>query len=127
MDSWYTTIDLFEYAIKEQKIFYCPIKSNRKIDNSGDKEPHKQVFNTSFSNNEVKHGKLVKIFKMPMDTLFKLFLVLRGHPWVVSDAMLSSCIVKKIAAANRQLIGIQNSQCRLQRSQSNHIAIAAIV
>ena len=28
MDSWYTTSDLFKYAIKEQKIFYCPIKSS---------------------------------------------------------------------------------------------------
>ena len=68
MDSWYATSDLFKYAIKEQKIFYCPIKSNRKIDDSGVKEPYKQAFETSFTNEEVKSGKLVKIFKMPMDT-----------------------------------------------------------
>lgn len=76
MDSWYATSDLFKYAIKEQKIFYCPIKSNRKIDDSGGKEPYKQAFETSFTNEEVKSGKLIKVFKMPMDTYFKLFRVL---------------------------------------------------
>ena len=50
MDSWYTTSDLFKYAIKEQKIFYCPIKSNWKIDDSRGKEPYKQAFETSFTN-----------------------------------------------------------------------------
>ena len=76
MDSWYATSDLFKYAIKEQKIFYCPIKSNRKIDDSGGKEPYKQAFETSFTNEEVKSGKPVNVFKMPMDTYFKPFRVL---------------------------------------------------
>ena len=54
MDSWYATSDLLKYAIKEQKIFYCPIKSNRKIDDSGGKELYKQAFETSFTKKRSK-------------------------------------------------------------------------
>ena len=75
VDSWYATSNLFKYAIKEQKIFYYPIKSNGKINDSGGKEPYKQAFETSFTNEEVKFGKLIEVFKMPMDTYFKLFRV----------------------------------------------------
>lgn len=43
MDSWYATVDLFKYLIGQKKRFYCPIKANRKIDDSFGKEPYKQV------------------------------------------------------------------------------------
>lgn len=142
MDSWYATSDLFKYAIKEQKIFYCPIKSNRKIDDSGGKEPYKQVFETSFTNEEVKSGKLVKVFKMPMDTYFKLFRVLvsttRTDYIITNDIAQNSTEaaeekssfrwkVEQLHREEKQITGIQNCQCRLQRSQRNHIAIASLV
>ncbi|GEO04549.1 hypothetical protein AAE02nite_22130 [Adhaeribacter aerolatus] len=43
MDSWYATTMLFKYLIKEGKTFCCPIKSNRKVDDSSGKEPYKPV------------------------------------------------------------------------------------
>jgi hypothetical protein len=49
MDTWYATIEMFKYAIKEQKTFYCPLKSNRKIDDSGGKEAYKSAFDTAFT------------------------------------------------------------------------------
>jgi hypothetical protein len=76
MDSWYATIEIFKYAISETKLFYCPIKGNRKIDDSGGKNPYKRVEDTLFDAQEVLHGKTIKVFKMPMDTYFKLFRVL---------------------------------------------------
>lgn len=76
MDSWYATTDIFKYAIAESKVFYCPIKSNRKIDDSMGKEPYKRVEDTLFDAQEVLHGKTIKVFKMPMSTYFKLFRVL---------------------------------------------------
>lgn len=142
MDSWYATTELLKYAIKEHKIFYCPIKSNRKIDDSGGKDPYKQAFDTPFTNEEVKSGKLVKVFKMPMDCYFKLFRVLvsttRTDYIITNDltqnsteaAETESSIRWKIEQLHReekQLTGIQNCQCRLQRSQRNHIAIASLV
>jgi Transposase DDE domain len=142
MDRWYATSDLFKYAIKEQKIFYCPIKNNRKIDDSGGKEPYKQAFETSFTNEEVKSGKLIKVFKMPMDTYFKLFRVLvsttRTDYIITNDIAQNSTLaaeekssfrwkVEQLHREEKQITGIQNCQCRLQRSQRNHIAIACLV
>ena len=142
MDSWYATSDMFKYAIKEQKIFYCPLKSNRKIDDSGGKEPYKQVFETSFTNEEVKAGKLIKVFKMPMDTYFKLFRVLvtttRTDYIITNDTTQQSTQaaeekssvrwkVEQLHREEKQVTGIQNCQCRLERSQRNHIAIASLV
>lgn len=142
MDSWYATNDLFKYAINEQKIFYCPIKNNRKVDDSGGKDPYKQAFDTAFTNDEVKYGKLVKVFKMPMDTYFKLFRVLVSTTrtdYIITndlaqnstDAADKECSIRwnveQLHREEKQLTGIQNCQCRLQRSQRNHIAIATMV
>lgn len=142
MDSWYATNDLFKYAIKEQKLFYCPIKSNRKVDDSGGKQPYKQAFDTSFTDEEVKSGKVVKVFKMPMDTLFKLFRVLVSTTrtdYIITNDMAQNSTdaaekessirwkVEQLHREEKQLTGIENCQCRLQRSQRNHIAIASMV
>ena len=142
MDSWYATNELFKYAIKEQKIFYCPIKNNRRVDDSGGKEPYKQAFDTPFTEDEVKFGKVVKVFKMPMDTYFKLFRVLvtttRTDYIITNDLAQNSTDaaekessirwkVEQLHREEKQLTGIENCQCRLQRSQRNHIAIASMV
>ena len=142
MDTWYATLEIFKYAIKERKIFYCPLKSNRKIDDSGGKEAYKSAFDTTFSEQEVKTGKLVKLFKMPMDTYFKLFRVLvsttRTDYIITNDLTQNSTdaaetessirwMVEQLHREEKQITGIESCQCRLQRSQRNHIAIACMV
>ena len=76
MDSWYATVPLFKYLIGEQKTFYCPIKANRKIDDTQQEEPYKQVQEAFWSEADVAKGKTAKLHKMPADTYFKLFRVL---------------------------------------------------
>jgi hypothetical protein len=142
MDSWYATIDIYKYAIAESKTFYCPIKSNRKIDDSMGKEPYKRVEDALFDAQDVFHGKTIKIFKMPMNTYFKLFRVLvtptRTDYIVTNDlaqnstdaAEKESSIRWKVEQFHREekgISGIESCQCRLQRSQRNHIAIAMLV
>ena len=36
MDSWYATTALFKWLLAAGKTFYCPLKSNRLVDDSGD-------------------------------------------------------------------------------------------
>jgi hypothetical protein len=72
MDSWYAVTDLFKWLIGEQKTFYCPIKSNRKVDDSAGKQAYQPVSYLSWSAQEVGQGKLVKVHKMPQATYFKL-------------------------------------------------------
>lgn len=142
MDSWYATADIFKYLIGERKTFYCPIKSNRKVDGTKGEEPYKQVQEAFWSDTDVVQGKTVKLFKMPLDTYFKLFRVLvsttRTDYTVTNDmaqndteaAGKESSIRWKIEQLHRedkQITGIESCQCRLARSQRNHIAVANLV
>jgi hypothetical protein len=141
MDSWYAVTEVFKWLISEQKTFYCPIKSNRKVDDSGGKQAYQPVSYLSWSSQEVQQGKLVKVHKMPLDTLFKLFRVLvsthRTDYIITNDltqqdtaaAEAKSGIrwtVEQFHREDKQITGLECCQCRLSRSQRNHIALAAL-
>ncbi len=142
MDSWYATTAMFKYLIGEKKTFYCPIKANRKIDDSKGKEPYKQVQEAFWSDADVRQGKTIKLFQMPLDTYFKLFRVLVSTTrtdYIITNDMAQdntaatekeSSIRWKIEQLHRedkQITGIESCQCRLARSQRNHIALASLV
>lgn len=76
MDSWYATNEIFKYLLSEHKLFYCPSKANRKIDDTQGQQPYKQVQETCWSATDVKEGNTIKLYKMPLATYFKLFPVL---------------------------------------------------
>ena len=141
MDSWYAVTEVFKWLIGEHKTFYCPIKSNRKVDDSGGKQAYQPVSYLSWSTQEVQQGKLVKVHKMPQDTLFKLFRVLvsthRTDYIITNDltqqdtsaAEAKSGIrwtVEQFHREDKQITGLECCQCRLSRSQRNHIALAAL-
>jgi hypothetical protein len=141
MDSWYAVTDLFKWLMAKQKTFYCPIKSNRKVDESGGTQPYQPVSYLSWSAQEVQQGKLIKVHKMPADTRFKLFRVLvsthRTDYIVTNDlsqrdttaAEEKSGIrwtVEQFHREDKQITGLEGCQCRLARSQRNHIALAAL-
>jgi len=152
MDSWYATRDLMlqvdgwkKDAPEHQgsgQTFYCPLKSNRKVDDSGGQSPYRAVSELEWSEQELQRGKLVKIHGFPRDYKVKLFRVVlssqRTEYVVTNDVAQDStqgtrqvCAVRwKIEEFHReikQLTGIQNCQCRKARIQRNHIACALLV
>ena len=142
MDSWYATADIFKYLIGEQKTFYCPIKANRKIDDTKGKESYKQVQEAFWSDTDVVQGKTIKLFKMPLDTYFKLFRVLVSTTrtdYIITNDMAQNATnaaekessirwkIEQLHREDKQITGIESCQCRLARSQRNHIAIASLV
>ena len=52
---------------KMQKTFYCPLKSNRQVDDSGGERPYRRVDTLDWSEQELKRGKLTKIKGFPKD------------------------------------------------------------
>ncbi len=141
MDSWYAVTDLFKWLIDRQKTFYCPIKSNRKVDDSGGKQPYQPVAYLSWSAQEVQQGKLVKVHKMPHSQYLKLFRVL--VPTHRTDYLITNDVAQQQTSAaeeksgirwrveqfhweDKQITGLECCQCRLSRSQRNHIALAAL-
>lgn len=142
MDSWYATAEMMKYLIKEQKTFCCPIKSNRKVDGSGEKEPYKPVDGLTWSEQELKQGKLVKLHKFPLDKKVKLFRVEvsthrtdyivtndveQGNAEAVKETSSLRWCVEQLHREEKQLTGIEQSQCRLARAQRNHILAATLV
>jgi len=138
IDSWYAVADLFKWVIAQGKTFYCPIKSNRKVDDSGGQEPYQPVSCLSWSAQQVKHGKLVKVHKMPQSIYFKLFRVLvsthrtdyiitndltQHHTVAAEEKSRIRWTVGQFHRETKQVTGLQCCQCHSQR---NHIALAAL-
>ena len=139
MDSWYATTALFKWLLMAGKTFYCPLKSNRLVDDSGNQQPYQPVGCLCWSNEEVAQGKTLKVKGMPKDCKLKRFRVLVSthrtdylvtnevEPRDTAAAEQESSVrwtIEPFHRERKQLTGVQACQCRLARSQRNHIALA---
>ncbi len=142
MDSWYATAELMKFIISKHKVFYCPLKANRKVDDSQAQRPYRAVSSLDWSDTELVEGKLIKIHKFPLDVKVKLFRVVvttdRTDWLITNDLSQYSTVAAQQESSNRwkieqlhreekQLTGMAKCQCRLNRSQRNHIAAASLV
>jgi hypothetical protein len=75
MDTWYATKNLMLFIDGMKKTFYCPLRSNRQVDDSGGEHPYRRVDTLDWGDGELKRGKLVKIKEFPKDYKVKLFLM----------------------------------------------------
>ena len=139
MDNWYATTALFKRLLAAGKTFYCPLKSNRLVDDSGDQQPYQPVGCLCWSNEKVTQGKSMKVNGIPKKCKLKLFHVLvstRQTGYLVTNeveprdtaaAEQESSVrwtIEQFHRELKQLTGVQACQCRLARSQRNHIALA---
>ncbi len=65
MDSWYATKDIMLSIEKYGKIYYCPLKDNRQVDDSSGFEPYRCVDGLAWTEAEKQHGKTIKIKGFP--------------------------------------------------------------
>ena len=154
MDSWYATKELMLNidgcaSNSSKKLFYCPLKCDRLVDDSKGTKPYQRVENLAWSQAELESGKLIKIKGFPGAYKVKLFrVVVSSHrtEWVVTNDLTQdstqgaqeACAVrwkieeyhreiKQLTGIHKQLTGIQECQCRKARIQRNHIACALLV
>jgi hypothetical protein len=142
MDSWYAAQKLMAAIEELGKIYYCPLKTNRLVDDSGGSEPYKRIDQLLWSPVECHQGKLIKVRGFPKDKKVKLFRVIVSTDkteFVVTNDLTQDltndtqqvCAVRwKIEQFHREVkqnTGIESCQCRKQRIQRNHIACALLV
>jgi len=143
MDAWYATKDLMVLIEGMGKRYYCPLKSNRRVDDSGGEHPYRRVDALEWNERELEQGKLIKVKGFPKDHKVRLFRVVvhsRRTEWIVTndpardsvqDARKARGLRWKIEEFHReakQLTGIERCQCRGGRLlQRNHIACALLV
>ena len=61
MDSWYAAKDLMLYIEQLDKHYYCPLKSNRQVDDSNAQTPYQRVDGLQWTECERRRGKRIKI------------------------------------------------------------------
>lgn len=140
MDSWYATKDLMMHIDQAGKLFYCPLKSNRKVDDSQGKNPYRSVSELDWFSDEILRGKLVKIHGFPMDYKVKLFRVAatnrteyvatndlsQGSAVAVKDTCGIRWKIEQYHREGKQMLGLEKCQCRKARAQKNHIGCAIL-
>jgi len=142
MDAWYATTPLMTRLINEAKIFYCPLKKNRLVDDSRGEQPYRAIETLDWTPEELLSGKGVKVKKFAQDTRLKLFRVVvstNRTDFIVTNDMTQSDTfeaqkvsgqrwkIEQFHREAKQITGIEYCQCRLNRSQRNHIAAALLV
>ena len=142
MDSWYATKDILLFIESLKKVYYCPLKDNRQVDDSGGSEPYRRVDGLQWSALERAHGKLVKIKAFPKDHKVKLFRVVlspQRTDYVVTNdftqdntqAVQEACglrwKIEQFHRETKQLTGLEGCQCRKARIIRNHIGCAILV
>lgn len=141
MDSWYATMKIMKAIEKVNKVYYCPLKSNRQVSCSPD-DPYSRVDSLTWSENEAESGKMVHLNKFPKGHQHKLFrlvlssqrtdyVVTNDHSQDSTNDTRKECAIRwKIEQFHRetkQVTGLESCQCRSQRAQRNHIACAMLV
>ncbi|PSB22916.1 transposase [filamentous cyanobacterium CCP1] len=142
MDSWYATQKLMAEIDQLEKLYYCPLKTNRRVDDSGGHASYVRVDELIWRDEELHQGKLIKIRGFPKDKKVKLFRVTvstnrtefvatNDLSQASTDALRDVCGIRwKIEEFHRelkQLTGVEACQCRKARIQRNHIACALLV
>lgn len=64
------------------KIYYCPLKKNRLVDDTGGIEKYKSLEKMGWKESEILPGKLIKIKGFPRDKKVKLFRVTVSTNWM---------------------------------------------
>ncbi len=75
MDSCNAAKDIMLRIEKLGKIYYCPLKDNRQVDDSGGTQPFQRVDSLKWTETEQQQGKAVKIKGFPAEHKVKLFRV----------------------------------------------------
>jgi len=75
MDTWYATREIMLQIEKLGKIYYCPLKDNRQVDDSGGTQPYQRVDSLEWITTEQQHGKMIKIKGFPAEHKVKVFRV----------------------------------------------------
>jgi hypothetical protein len=124
------------------KIYYCPIRGNRLVDDSNADDPYQAVNTLQWSPPELSNGKTIKIKGFPKlhkVTLLRVVVSTNRTDWIVTndlaqnspDETQEACRIRwKIEQFHRelkQLTGVEKCPCRKARIQRNHIACAVMV
>jgi hypothetical protein len=128
--------------IRPRLIYYCPLKDNQQVDDSGGSKPYQRVDSLTWSEAEKQQGKTIKIKGFPAVHKVKVFRVVlstKRTDYIVTNEMEQDNVevvqdvcgfrwkVEQFHRETKQLTGIEGNQCRKARIVRNHIGCAILV
>ena len=142
MDTWYATKDIMLRIEEFHKIYYCPLKDNRQVDDSGGSQPYRRMDSLEWTEAEQQQGKVIKIKGFPAEHKVKVFRVVlstQRTDYIVTNEMAQDNTeavrdvcgfrwkVEQFHRETKQLTGVEGCQCRKARIVRNHIGCAILV
>jgi hypothetical protein len=142
MDTWYATKDLMLCIASLDKCYYCPLKDNRQVDDTGGTHAYQRVDALDWSAYDLAHGKRIKIKGFLKDYKVQLFRVEvsthRTDDVVTNDQAQDSTEatrevcgfrwkIEPLHREGKQVTGLERCQCRKARIQRHHIGCAFLV
>ncbi len=142
MDTWYATKKVMLQIEQYGKIYYCPLKDNRQVDDSGGTQPYRRIDSLEWTDAELQQGKVIKIKEFPATHKVKVFRVVlstqrtdyvvtneitQDNLEVVQDVCGFRWKIEQFHRETKQLTGIERCQCRKARIVRNHIGCAILV
>jgi hypothetical protein len=142
MDTWYAERKLMLHIERLDKVYYCPLKSNRRVDESNGQQPYQRVDQLVWTNEQEQQGKLVHLKDFPKGHRLKLFRLAfsteRTDYIVTNDLSQDDASDTQEVCAQRwkieqfhreakQVTGLEQWQCRKARMVRNHIGCALLV
>ena len=131
MDTWYATKEMMLQIEKMGKIYYCPLKDNRQVDDSGGSKPYQRVDSLDVDRRQKSNmARLIKIKGFPAEHKVKVFRVVlstqrtdyvvtnemeQDNTEVVHDLCGFRWKVEQFHRETKQLTGIEGNQCRKAR------------
>ncbi|MEM6837136.1 MAG: hypothetical protein AAF609_09785 [Cyanobacteria bacterium P01_C01_bin.120] len=73
MGTWYATKLLMRLIKSLQKVYYCSLKANRHVDDSGGQRAYQRIDSLSWDEDELQSGKRLKIKCFPQDHRVQYF------------------------------------------------------
>lgn len=142
MDTWYATKGLMLSIERLGKCYYCPLKTNRHVDDSGGTQGYQRVDALTWSEAEGRDGKSIKIkgfpkhhkvqcFRVEVSTHRTDFVVTNDTAQRSTQATQKVCgfrwKIEQLHRESKQVTGLEACQCRKARIQRNHIGCALLV
>ncbi len=142
MDSWYAERKLMLHIERLNKVYYCPLKDNRQVDETGGERGYQRVDSLMWTEHQVQHGKTLHIKDFPKShqlKLFRLVLSSKRTDFIATNDFAQDLTqatqevcglrwkIEQFHRGTKQTTGIEGCQCRLARIQRNHIACAILV
>ncbi len=124
------------------KVYYCPLKDNRLVDDSSGQQAYRRVDSLAWSPTEQEQGKRIKIkgfpkghkvqcFRVVVSTHRTDFVVTNDLTQASTEATQQACgfrwKIEQLHREGKQVTGLEACQCRKARIQRNHIGCAFLV